>query len=109
MARVWFITGVSSGLGLEIALNALDAGYEVIGTVRSHQRAAKEVERIESLGGKCLELDVTDADACFEVFWQAEQIHGKIDVLVNNAGMSFLGAVEDFRYGMGQSASDPMP
>ena len=45
---------------------------------------------------KCLELDVTDADACFDVFEKAEKLHGHIDVLVNNAGMSYLGAVEDF-------------
>lgn len=45
---------------------------------------------------QCLEQNVTDADACWEVFYQAEKVHGKIDVLINNAGMSWLGAVEDF-------------
>ena len=96
MSKVWFITGVSSGFGTEIALQALEAGFTVIGTVRSRQRAAKEVENIEHQGGKCLELDVTDADACWDVFAEAEKVYGRIDVLINNAGMSWLGAVEDF-------------
>jgi NAD(P)-dependent dehydrogenase (short-subunit alcohol dehydrogenase family) len=96
MAQVWLITGVSSGLGTEIALKALQAGEKVIGTVRSRQRAADAVKKIEDAGGKVLELDVTDASACSSVFKQAECIHGRIDVLVNNAGMSWLGAVEDF-------------
>ena len=96
MSQIWFVTGVSSGLGFETAIKALEAGFKVIGTVRSRQRAAKEVQEIESRGGKCLELDVTNADACFDVFAEAERLHGRIDVLINNAGMSYLGAVEDF-------------
>lgn len=96
MAPVWFITGVSSGLGLEIAHKALESGFKVIGTVRSRKRAAKEVKQIEDKGGKCLELNVTDQKACFDVFYEAETMHGKIDVLVNNAGLSWLGPIEDF-------------
>jgi NADP-dependent 3-hydroxy acid dehydrogenase YdfG len=96
MTQVWFITGVSSGLGLEIALKALESGFKVVGTVRNRQRAEKEVKQIEDQGGKCLELDVTDQKACFDVFHQAEQIYGQINVLVNNAGFSSLGPIEDF-------------
>ena len=86
--EVAFITGVSSGLGTSLALAFLSAGYNVIGTVRSRSRASKEVAAIESAGGKCLELDVTDAAACWRVFAEAEGVYGKVDVLVNNAGMS---------------------
>lgn len=96
MSQVWLITGVSSGLGQNIALKALDSGSTVIGTVRSRQRAAKQVEEIESIGGKCLELDITDAQACADMYIKAQQLHGRIDVLVNNAGVSYLGPVEDF-------------
>ena len=96
MTQVWFITGVSSGLGLEIALKALGSGFAVVGTVRSRERAGKQVQQIEDQGGKCLELDVTDSKACFDVFQQAEKFHGRVDVLVNNAGFSWLGAIEDF-------------
>ena len=96
MAQVWLITGVSSGFGTEIALKALQAGEKVIGTVRSRHRASDAVKKIEDAGGKVLELDVTDAAACSKVFKQAESIHSRVDVLVNNAGMSWLGPVEDF-------------
>lgn len=96
MSQVWFITGVSSGLGLEIALKALDSGFTVIGTIRSRQRAAQEVEKIEGRGGTCLELDITDAKACFDIYKKAQQLHGRIDVLVNCAGVSYLGPIEDF-------------
>lgn len=93
---VWFVTGVSSGFGLEIALKALDHGAKVIGTVRSRERAANEVSRIEAAGGHVLELDVTDAGSCTTVFHAAEKLHGGVDVLVNNAGMSYMGALEDY-------------
>ena len=96
MALVWFVTGVSSGFGLETALKALEQGHKVIGTVRSRQRAAKEVEELESRGGKVLELDVTHVEACFEVWHSAEEIYGYIDVLCNIAGMSYMGALEDY-------------
>lgn len=95
MAAVWFITGVSSGLGTEIALQALSFGQRVIGTVRNRTKAASQVSTIEGKGGKVLELDVTDAAACPAVFKKAESLYGQIDVLVNNAGYSLLGAVED--------------
>lgn len=96
MSQVWFITGVSSGLGLELALNALESGFTVIGTIRSRQRAAHEVEKIEGKGGICLELDITDAKGCLDVYKKAQQLHGRIDVLVNCAGVSYLGPIEDF-------------
>lgn len=95
MAPVWFITGVSSGLGTEIALKALGAGQRVIGTVRSRTKAAEKVAAIENKGGKVLELDVTDAAAAPAVFKKAESLYGQVDVMVNNAGYSLLGAVED--------------
>ena len=97
---VWFITGVSSGLGAEIALKALDAGQHVIGTVRNRKKAPENVAAIENKGGKILELDVTDAAAAPAVFKKAESLYGQVDVLVNNAGYSLLGAVEDLGYGL---------
>lgn len=38
---------------------------------------------------------MTDDEACWRVFGEAEAVYGRIDVLVNDAGMSWLGAVED--------------
>ncbi|EME81645.1 uncharacterized protein MYCFIDRAFT_78895 [Pseudocercospora fijiensis CIRAD86] len=95
-SQSFFITGVSAGFGAEIAIAALKAGHKVVGTVRNRKRAAENVQRIESAGGKILELDVTQAEACTKVWQEAEQIYGHIDILCNNAGMSYLGALEDF-------------
>ncbi len=96
--QVWFITGASSGFGTEIALKALQTGAKVVGTVRSRQRASDAVEKIGNAGGECVELDVADAPSCSRVFKQVESKHGGVDVLVNNAGMSWRGPIEDFRY-----------
>lgn len=96
MALVWFITGVSSGFGLEIALKALERGHKVIGTVRDRQKATETVESLENKGGHVLELDITYEEACFQVWHAAEKIHGHVDILCNNVGMSYMGALEDY-------------
>lgn len=92
---VWFITGGSSGFGYYLALHALAAGHHVIATARSVTKSAQTVQDIEAKGGKVIELDVTKAETIRQVVSQAESIYGHIDVLVNNAGYSVLGAVED--------------
>jgi NAD(P)-dependent dehydrogenase (short-subunit alcohol dehydrogenase family) len=94
---VWFITGGSSGLGYYLALHALGAGHKVIASVRSKTKSADAVRDIESKGGKVIELDVCKANTISDAAKQAENFYGRIDVLVNNAGYSLLGAVEDMR------------
>jgi NAD(P)-dependent dehydrogenase (short-subunit alcohol dehydrogenase family) len=59
MTKTWLITGVSGGLGREIALAALARGDLVFGTVRK----AKDADAFELLGGHALVLDVTDEAA----------------------------------------------
>ncbi|KAG8528350.1 uncharacterized protein KY384_007268 [Bacidia gigantensis] len=92
--QTWFITGVSSGFGTEMALSALSAGDHVIGTVRSTPSRSKAassasaVSAIESKGGKILHLDVTDSPACSSVFKEAESIYGQVDVLFAVEGLS---------------------
>lgn len=93
---VWFITGASSGFGFSLALHTLAAGHHVIGAVRSTSKSANAVQKIQDQGGKVIELDVTKADTISQKVAEAEGLYGRIDVLVNNAGYSLLGAVEDF-------------
>ncbi|KAM0432307.1 hypothetical protein ACHAPT_004847 [Fusarium lateritium] len=99
--KVWFITGASSGLGLEMALSALRAGHRVIGTGRNARKAALDNPGFENLGGEWLQLDVSDPDseevvkklvAREDRLIQQEPTHW---VLVNNAGNTLLGTVED--------------
>jgi NAD(P)-dependent dehydrogenase (short-subunit alcohol dehydrogenase family) len=91
MTQTWLITGVSGGLGREIALAALARGDVVIGTVRK----ASDVDAFERLGGQALVLDVTDEAAVRDGVAAAEAVTGKIDILVNNAGYGLVGAVEE--------------
>ncbi|XWW95379.1 hypothetical protein V2A60_003337 [Cordyceps javanica] len=96
-SQVWFITGVSSGFGLLLALRALASGQRVIGTVRSTAKSTDAVRQITSAGGRVVELDMTDSQAqILAKVKDAENIYGQIDVLVNNAGYSILGAIEQF-------------
>jgi NAD(P)-dependent dehydrogenase (short-subunit alcohol dehydrogenase family) len=97
MALVWLITGASSGLGYYLALHALAAGHKVIASVRSKTKSADAVQTIESHGGKVIELDVCKGNTIPDAAKQAESFYGHVDVLVNNAGYSLLGAVEDMR------------
>ena len=94
---VWFITGASSGLGAALAVCALKAGHKVIGTARDPAKASKAYPELSSLGGKWVALDVA-SPAGGDVVKDAVKVFGRIDVLVNNAGYSLLGAVEDIRF-----------
>jgi NAD(P)-dependent dehydrogenase (short-subunit alcohol dehydrogenase family) len=91
MTQTWLITGVSGGLGREIALAALARGDVVVGTVRN----APAADAFKALGGHALILDVTDEAAVREGVANAEAITGQIDILVNNAGYGLVGAVEE--------------
>ncbi|KAL4946444.1 hypothetical protein BDV06DRAFT_234045 [Aspergillus oleicola] len=95
MSQTWFITGASSGLGLDLAIFALENGHKVIGTVRSATKSASAVSAIKAKGGEVLELDVTNAESISGIVEKANALYGGIDILVNNAGYSLLGAVED--------------
>ncbi|KQY91481.1 short-chain dehydrogenase [Caulobacter sp. Root1455] len=91
MTRTWLITGVSGGLGREIARAALARGDMVFGTVRQ----AADADAFARLGGQALILDVTDEAAVKAGVARAEGVAGRIDILVNNAGYGLVGAVEE--------------
>ncbi|MFJ5622798.1 oxidoreductase [Peribacillus loiseleuriae] len=93
--KVWFITGASRGLGLEITKAILAAGDKVVATARS----TKDLSSIEKLGKpdhvSVALLDVTNKQQAKEAVDQAIEKFGHIDVLVNNAAYGLLGAVEE--------------
>ena len=80
------ITGCSSGFGLETARHFLDRDWNVVATMRTPRDDV--LPRSERL--RVLALDVTDADSIH----RAVDAAGPIDVLVNNAGIGVLGALE---------------
>ena len=91
----WLVTGCSSGLGLVLAQVALRAGHNVIATSRNPSKTHDVVKSITShSNGRWIPLDVTSSDLT-SVVSEATSLFGRIDVLVNNAGYSVLGALED--------------
>ena len=94
MSKTWLITGVSSGFGYEMTKQLLESGNTVIGTVRNTKKVedliAKYPENFD-----CRILDVTDVPAVHKVVDEAFAKHGKIDVIVSNAGYGLFGAAEE--------------
>ncbi|KAI2785472.1 putative short chain oxidoreductase/dehydrogenase [Daldinia loculata] len=91
--QVWLVTGASRGLGLDIARTALKAGHTVIAGYRNKAKTPAFAE-IEALGGTWLQLEMAGDDVESQV-QSVIALHGKIDVLINNAGWIMLGSIED--------------
>ena len=89
--RVWLITGASRGLGRELARAVLARGDIVVGTSRDG-KLDLDLGAGELHG---LPLDLTKPGQESAVIERARAIHGRLDVLVNNAGAGLLGAVEE--------------
>ena len=89
--KIWFITGISRGFGRALADALLTRGDTVIGTTRSGTaEVAQGKGRLEGLT-----LDVTDAESVRQAVGAAFRLHGRIDVIVNNAGYGLLSSVEE--------------
>lgn len=93
--RVWFITGISSGLGKALAQSVMAAGDFVCGTVRKQTQVDEFHAVHDAANGLVFKLDITDLTAIEQVIAQVIAKFGRIDVLVNNAGVGFVGAIEE--------------
>nr|WP_315430647.1 oxidoreductase [uncultured Albidiferax sp.] len=89
---VWFITGCSTGFGLELAKQAVKHGYRTVVTARAPSK-------LEGFGVTdnvlVLQLDVTQPDQVDAAMQAAKARFGDIDVLVNNAGIGYFAAIEE--------------
>ncbi|MBA3784637.1 MAG: oxidoreductase [Acidobacteria bacterium] len=92
--KVWFITGCSTGFGRELAKYLLENDYRVVVTARNADKVQDlvEINKDNALG---VALDVTNNAQVKEAVAQAEAHFGAIDVLVNNAGFGYFGAIEE--------------
>jgi NAD(P)-dependent dehydrogenase (short-subunit alcohol dehydrogenase family) len=93
LPKVWHISGANTGLGLELALKALKEGDKVIAAVRSPPKVPDSLKTSEV---QVLQFDLSwgkpEMNAYVEKAFAA---FGKIDVLVNNAGFAYMGAIEE--------------
>ena len=86
------ITGCSSGIGLATAQVLKTRGWNVIASARK----TEDVERLKSMGLKAVRLNVADSDSIGEALDETLTLMGgRLDALVNNAGLAIPGAVED--------------
>jgi NAD(P)-dependent dehydrogenase (short-subunit alcohol dehydrogenase family) len=91
---VWLITGCSTGLGRALALQALRSGYRVALSARDPSALA-DIVKDYSEAALAAELDVTKPDQVRAAIEAAEKRFGAVDVLVNNAGYGYVGAIEE--------------
>jgi NAD(P)-dependent dehydrogenase (short-subunit alcohol dehydrogenase family) len=92
--KVWFVTGCSTGMGRDIAREALAQGYRVVLTARN-------VDTLDDLRARfpgrsaVAQLDVTDPAQVASAVRHANETFGRIDVVVNNAGYGYISAIEE--------------
>jgi NAD(P)-dependent dehydrogenase (short-subunit alcohol dehydrogenase family) len=97
---VALVTGASSGIGKAAALALAQAGFEVIGTSRNASRVA------DRDGVTFLDLDVASDESVTAAVQRVIERYGRLDVLVNNAGIGSSGAAEETSLAQDQSVFD---
>ncbi len=91
MKKTALITGATRGIGKQIAITLAQAGYDIAINYRKENEDLKNTKQeIEQTGAKCLTLqgDVSNYEDCEKIAKEIIQEYGKIDVLVNNAGIT---------------------
>lgn len=94
MSKIWFITGCSTGFGRELAKLVLELGHSAV-------VASRKIEDVEDIVAQykgnaiAVKLDVTKQDEITASVRTALDNFGHIDVLVNNAGIGYFGAIEE--------------
>ncbi|MEU1276529.1 oxidoreductase [Streptomyces sp. NPDC005799] len=97
---VALVTGASSGIGRETALALVSAGFQVVGTSR-------DTSRVTPLDGVTfLDLDVASDTSAAAAVQEVIERFGRIDVLVNNAGVGSMGAAEETSLAQTRSVFD---
>ncbi len=92
------VTGASRGIGKSIAIRFAKEGYNLIINCRQNKKQLLDTkEAIESYNVSCLALvgDMGDYNEAVLLFEQGKKTYGTIDVLINNAGISYMGLLTD--------------
>jgi NAD(P)-dependent dehydrogenase (short-subunit alcohol dehydrogenase family) len=107
--RVAIVTGSGSGHGRGIARRFAEAGAAVVVHYRTHESAAREVvEGIESAGGRArpLQADLTRGEEVERLFTAVVQELGRVDILINNAGIYPVASLVEMSEGEWESVID---
>lgn len=94
MPKTWFITGASSGLGLEMTRQLLDQGHKAVATIR-HPEALTQLKRVFGERLDVVPLDLVKPESISSAVEGAFERHERIDVIVSNAGYGLFGAAEE--------------
>ena len=94
MSKIWLITGCSTGFGRALALEALQQGNKVGVSARKIDDIQDIVDKYPETA-KAIQLDVTDEVEIKSATEKMLEYFGTIDVLVNNAGIGYFGAIEE--------------
>ena len=108
MKKTVLVTGSSRGIGQAVALKFASCGYRVvINCARSADRMEEVKKEVEALGAECLavQADVGNPEDCKRLFQEIGSRFGHIDVLVNNAGISIIGLLQDLALKTGTGSS----
>ncbi|MCD2493453.1 SDR family NAD(P)-dependent oxidoreductase [Lacrimispora sp. NSJ-141] len=96
-SKTVLITGASRGIGRSIALRFAREGFQTAICARGEQALLHTKQEIEAAGIPCLAVaaDVGKAGGCRKVFTAVEKAFGHADILINNAGISHIGLLQD--------------
>lgn len=96
--KVVFITGAASGIGLEIATSFAQEGAKVVISDLNEKNAKESASQLKEQGNETLAIgcDVTDEVQIEAAILQTISEYGRLDVLINNAGLQYVSPIEDF-------------
>lgn len=91
------ITGASRGIGLATAVRFARRGYNIVAVARNAVALSEAAEKITAAGGKChvLAADLSQPDSARECVNAAARVFGRLDVVVNNAGIAPLSNIPE--------------
>jgi NAD(P)-dependent dehydrogenase (short-subunit alcohol dehydrogenase family) len=92
MERTALITGGSSGIGLAIARALREDGFELTLAARTREKVEAAAQELDALG---IAADVADEEDCRRVVDEHRKRYGRLDVLVNSAGVGFAGDIAE--------------
>ncbi|KYR00232.1 short-chain dehydrogenase/reductase (SDR) family protein [Tieghemostelium lacteum] len=93
--KVWLVSGTSSGIGLSLVQKLVLEGYKVTALTRSPEELEKQVSKDKIDNLLALKTDITSEASVKGAVEKTIQKFGRIDIVVNNAGYGYLGAVEE--------------